>query len=70
MKIRNQQFLKRPWLFTIYTVIGGLLPLYFAGPAAQTAEVIVVAVGVVALLNVWFFVSLSQTLRDQKRPEQ
>ncbi len=25
MKIRNQQFLKRPWLFTIYTIIGGAL---------------------------------------------
>jgi hypothetical protein len=70
MKIRNQQLLKRPWLFTIYTAVGGLLPLYLGGPAAQTAEVILVAVGVLAVLNVWFFVSLRQTLREEKRTER
>jgi hypothetical protein len=70
MKIKNQQFLKRPWLFTIYAAIGVGLSIYFGGPAAQTPEVILVAVGVLAVLNVWFFVSLRQTLRAQKRNER
>jgi hypothetical protein len=69
MKIGNQMFLKRPWLFTIYTIIGGGLFLYFGGPQTQNAAVVVVAAGVVTVINIWFFVSLKQTLRDQKRTQ-
>jgi hypothetical protein len=69
MKVRNQQLLKRPWLFSIYTIIGGALTIYFAAPPAQNTDVIAVAVGVVAVINIWFFVSLRQTLRSQKPPE-
>lgn len=69
IKIKNQQFLKRPWLFALYTVIGGAWPIYFAGPKAQNIEVISVAVGVVAVLNLWFYLSLRQTLRDQERAD-
>lgn len=68
MKIRNPQFLKRPWLFTLYTFIGGAWPIYFAGPKAQNADVIGIAVAVVALINLWFYLSLRKTLRDQNLP--
>ena len=66
MRIRNPQFLKRPWLFTIYTFLGAALPLYFGGPSTLHPEVIAVAAGVVAVVNVWFFVSLKRTRHDQK----
>jgi hypothetical protein len=66
MKIKNPQFLKRPWLLTIYTVIGGICPIYFAGPEAHSIEVIGGAVGAVAAVNAWFYLSLWQTLRNQK----
>jgi hypothetical protein len=66
VKVTNQQFLKRPWLFAIYTVMGGAWLIYFGGPKAQGIEVIAIAVSVVAVVNVWFYLSLRQTLRDQK----
>jgi hypothetical protein len=67
VKVKNPQFLKRPWLFTTCTLIGGAGGIYFAGPRAQNLEVIS-AVGVVfVIINLWFFMSLRQTLRDQKR---
>jgi len=69
IRIRNPQFLKRPWLFALYTVIGGAWPIYFAGPKAQNIEVISVAAGFVAVLNLWFYLSLRQTLRDQERAD-
>jgi hypothetical protein len=35
LKIKNQQFLERPWLFTIYTAIGVAWPIYYGGPNTQ-----------------------------------
>ena len=70
MKIRNQSLLRRPWLFPIYTVLGVPLGLYLSRDAVKVlnnATVILIGVGCVAAINVWFFASLRQTLRDQKR---
>ncbi len=58
MKMGNQQFLKRPWLFSIYTIIGGAVPIYFGGPSAQNTDVIAIVVGIVAIINIWFFLTL------------
>lgn len=69
MKIRNQLLLKRPWLFPIYAVIGAVRGLYFGGPRIFSVEVVAIAVGVIAVLNLWFFVSLTRTPRDLKRAE-
>jgi hypothetical protein len=68
MTVRNPSLLKRPWLFPIYTVIGGVLGLVFGGPKVISTAVIIVALVIIALLNAWFFVSLKQTTRDQKSP--
>lgn len=65
MKVKNPSLLRRPWLFPIYTLIGGALGLIFGGPKVISAGVIIVALAVIALLNAWFFVSLKQTTRDQ-----
>jgi hypothetical protein len=40
IKVRNQQFLRRPWLVTVYTVIGGAWPIYLAGPVAQSVDIL------------------------------
>ena len=66
MKVTNPQFLKRPWLFTIYSLIGGAWPIYFAGPKAQSIEVIGLLVAVVAIINLWFYLSLRKTIQDQE----
>jgi hypothetical protein len=63
IKIKNQNLIKYPWLFALSTVIGGAYPLYFGGPAAQTPGVIAIAAVVVAVLNIWFYLSLRKTLR-------
>jgi len=70
MKIRNQSLLRRPWLFPVYTLLGVPLGLYLGGDAVKVLNyptVIFIFVGCIAALNVWFFASLKQTLRDQKR---
>lgn len=66
LTVKNQSLIKRPWLFSACTVIGGAYPLYFGGPAAQTPETIAIAALVVVALNVWFYLSLRKTLRDKK----
>ena len=67
LKVTNPQFLKRPWLFALYTVIGGALPVYFGRPVTLDLGVIAIIAGVVAALNVWFYVLLKHTLNEQKR---
>ena len=67
LKIKNPQFLKRPWLFTIYTVIGVAWPIYYGGPKTQNMDVITIAAAVLVVLNLWFYLSLRRTLRDQER---
>jgi hypothetical protein len=67
VKVKNPQFLRRPWLFTIYTLIGGAWPIYIAGPKAQNIDVIGLAVAVVAVINLWFYLSLRKTIKDQER---
>jgi hypothetical protein len=66
IKVKNPQFLKRPWLFTISTLIGGAWPIYSAGQKAQNIEVIGLVVVVVAVINLWFYLSLRKTVRDQE----
>jgi len=70
MIIRNQSLLRRPWLFPVYTVLGVLIGLYFGGDAVRVLNnltVILIGVACIAALNVWFFASLRQTLRELKR---
>jgi hypothetical protein len=70
ISIRNQLFfLKRPWRFTFYTLIGGAWPIYFGDPNAQKAAVVATGAGVVIVVNLWFYLSLKQTLSDQKRSD-
>jgi hypothetical protein len=70
MKIRNQVLLRLPWLFSACTIIGVPLGLYLSGDALKVLSkltLILIGVGCIAALNLWFFVSLRQTTRDQKR---
>ena len=66
MRIRNQVWLKRPWLFPICTALGAATGVFVAG--TQGLNVITLAliiIGTVAGVNAWFFVSLRKTLADQ-----
>lgn len=58
--IKNQVFLKRPWLFAVFTVIGAsyiFLPVNNLGTMTR----ILVFVGTVVVLNAWFLLSLKRT---------
>lgn len=66
MRIRNQSLLKRPWLFPICTVTGVFVGLFVEGTKGLSAPTIIfVLVGICIAPNIWFFVSLRQTQRQQ-----
>jgi hypothetical protein len=66
MIVRNQLFLKYPWLVPIYSVIGAAVGIWSAG-AILNWPVLIIAGSVVVIVNAWFFYSLKQTRASQNR---
>lgn len=65
MKIRNQHFLKRPWLFPICTALGATLGIFEGGTHGHSVTTLtLILVGIVAAINAWFFLSLRKTRLD------
>jgi hypothetical protein len=69
VKIRNQLFLKRPWLFPILTVLGGAIPLFNKRKELSFTLEVSLFLVVIIVINAWFFISLRRTTREQKPPE-
>ena len=61
MRVKNQVFIRRPWLFPALTTIGFAFGIFGTdnnlGPWVSAA----VFVGCVVVVNLWFFRSLRQT---------
>jgi hypothetical protein len=68
MRIRNQVFLKRPWLFPVFSTIGAA-SVFFQGPAVSPTIKIAIFFVVLVLLNAFFFAALRRTQRNQDPPE-
>jgi len=67
MIVRNQLFLKYPWLIPIYSVMGAAFGIWMAGITVLSGPVLIIAGGVVIAVNVWFFYSLKQTRAKQAK---
>jgi hypothetical protein len=66
MIVRNQLFLKYPWLVPIYSVIGVAVGIWFKA-ATLNWTVLTIAGLVVLAVNAWFFYLLKQTRVSQNR---
>jgi hypothetical protein len=66
MIVRNQLFLRRPWLVPVYSIIGAGVGLWYAN-APLTLFTLSLASGLVIAISAWFFWSLKQTRENQKR---
>jgi uncharacterized membrane protein AbrB (regulator of aidB expression) len=69
VRIRNQIFLKRPWLFPIFSVIGGCIGLFNRPKELSNTAVMSIFLVVIIVINTWFFISLWRTTRERKPPE-
>ena len=69
MRIRNQHLLKRPWLFPVYTLIGGAIGLLSVTSGLSVAMRGAIFVVCISLMNVWFFIALRLTRRNATRAE-
>ena len=60
MKIKNQLFLKKPWLFPILSVIGVALALLTnSGEGLSLQTKVAIGGAVILSANVWFFWALA-----------
>src|ERR1017187_7042060 len=69
MRIRNQVLLKRPWLFPVFTVSGAFFGLLNRPQNLGPVAIASIFVGVVAVINVWFFVARRGKLSARSPPE-
>jgi hypothetical protein len=66
MTIRNQHLLKRPWLFPIFTTLGAVLGVFEGGTHGLSVMTLaLILIGTFAVVNTWFFISLSKTMAGQ-----
>ena len=69
--IKNQLFLKKPWSFTVMTVVGVFFGLVYANNSGLTFSFVANAaifLAIVAVFNTLFFLALRRT-RNQTPPK-
>jgi len=69
--IKNQLFLKKPWMFTVMTAVGGFFGILYANNSGLAFGFVANAAMFIAILvifNTLFFLALRRT-RNQPRPK-